>query len=193
MSSDKPGKSIIVSAPSGAGKTTLVKHLLKSRKDLSFSVSATNRPIRKNEKDGKDYQFLSTSEFKNKIKNDELLEWEEVYEGRFYGTLHSEVQRIWDSQKHVVFDVDVIGGIHLKKKLKRNAIAIFVSPGDISVLEKRLIARGTDSESDVEARLKKAAKEMKKAAKFDVIILNDDLEKAKKEIVELVENFISND
>ena len=193
MSSKISGKSIIVSAPSGAGKTTLVKHLLQCRNDLAFSISATNRPIRENEEDGKDYHFFTSEEFKRKIENKEFLEWEEVYEGRFYGTLNSEVERIWNNEKHVVFDVDVIGGIQLKKQLKKKAISIFVSPGSISVLEERLVKRATETDADILNRLKKAAREMKKAAKFDVIILNKDLMDAKDKIETVVTKFVDND
>ena len=193
MSSKISGKSIIVSAPSGAGKTTLVKHLLQIRNDLAFSISATNRPIRENEEDGKDYHFFTSEEFKRKIENKEFLEWEEVYEGRFYGTLNSEVERIWNNEKHVVFDVDVIGGIQLKKQLKKKAISIFVSPGSISVLEERLVKRATETDADILNRLKKAAREMKKAAKFDVIILNKDLMDAKDKIETVVTKFVDND
>ena len=193
MSSKISGKSIIVSAPSGAGKTTLVKHLLQCRNDLAFSISATNRPIRENEEDGKDYHFFTSEEFKRKIENKEFLEWEEVYEGRFYGTLNSEVERIWNNEKHVVFDVDVIGGIQLNKQLKKKAISIFVSPGSISVLEERLVKRATETDADILNRLKKAAREMKKAAKFDVIILNKDLMDAKDKIETVVTKFVDND
>ena len=192
MSSDFLGKCIIVSAPSGAGKTTLVKHVLSNRSDLSFSISATNRPIRKGEKDGKDYYFFETDAFKAKVKNLEFLEWEEVYEGRFYGTLKKEVERIWENNAHVIFDVDVIGGLHLKEKFQDKALSIFVSPGDIQTLEERLRARSTDSEKDIQTRLEKANEEMQTASQFDVIIVNNKLDKAKSEIEKIVTKFLQN-
>ncbi|MEM7160844.1 MAG: guanylate kinase [Bacteroidota bacterium] len=192
MSSDFLGKSIIVSAPSGAGKTTLVRHLLSERTDLCFSISATNRPKRKGEEDGKDYYFLSDEEFKSRIRNNEFLEWEEVYEGRFYGTLNQEVERIWSKNKHVVFDVDVIGGLHLKKKMGDCALAIFVSPGHMDVLEERLRKRETEKEEEILMRLDKAEEEMKTASQFDYILINDALDKAKNELMELTKNFVSN-
>lgn len=192
MSSKFSGRSIIVSAPSGAGKTTLVKHLLKNRKYISFSISATNRPIREFEKDGTDYYFLDTETFKQKIKAGEFLEWEEVYEERFYGTLKTEVERIWKTEKHVIFDVDVDGGIQLKKNFKENALSIFVSPGELNTLENRLRRRATDPEQEILSRVKKARKEMKKAFRFDAIVLNEDLKKAKQDILKIVDKFISN-
>jgi len=192
MSSDFLGKSIIVSAPSGAGKTTLVKYLLSERKDIAFSISATNRPIRKGEKEGVDYYFFDSSEFKAKIKEGHFVEWEEVYEGRFYGTLRSEVDRIWEKKTHVIFDVDVVGGLHLKKKFGERALSIFISTGDIETLEKRLRERCTESEEDIQTRIKKADEEMQTASQFDVIIINRDLEKAQKEIEEIASKFLSN-
>ena len=192
MSSDFQGKSIIVSAPSGAGKTTLVQHLLSVRKDLAFSISATNRPIREGEIEGKDYYFFDSSEFKSKIKEGDFFEWEEVYEERFYGTLKSEVDRIWEGEKHVIFDVDVVGGLHLKKKIKEKALSVFISPGDINTLEKRLRLRSTESEKDIQMRMKKSSEEMKTASQFDVIILNRELNKAQVEIENIVAKFLSN-
>jgi len=190
MSSETIGKSIIVSAPSGAGKTTLVKHLLAHRQDLCFSISATNRPIRGNEIEGRDYYFLSDHAFNTMVINGDFLEWEEVYKGRFYGTLNSEVERIWKENKHVIFDVDVIGGLHLKEKLNEKAIAIFISPGDIETLEKRLKNRETEEDAEILMRLNKAEDEMKTAAHFDCIIINDDLSKAQDEILKVISNFL---
>lgn len=184
------GKCIVVSAPSGAGKTTLVHYLLECDLGLAFSVSATNRPKRLNEKNKKDYHFLSTEEFKKLISEDAFAEWEEVYKGRYYGTLKSEIERIWKNKKHVIFDVDVVGGLNLKKTYKKDALAIFVSPGDISNLELRLEERGTESEADFKVRMSKAKREMKKAAKFDVIVLNENLRVAKKEIKKIVKTYL---
>jgi len=139
------GKLVIISAPSGAGKTTIVKHLLDSGLNLSFSVSATTRALRGNEKDGVDYFFLTVNEFRKRIDNGEFVEWEEVYKDLFYGTLKSELVRIWSLGKHVLFDVDVVGGITLKNKFKSDSIAIFIMPPSVEELENRLVKRGTDS------------------------------------------------
>ena len=142
---DMKGKLVIISAPSGAGKTTIVKHLLDSGLNLSFSVSATTRPARGHEEDGKDYFFLSVPEFKKRIENNEFVEWEEVYKDLMYGTLKSEIERIWANGQHVLFDVDVKGGINLKKKFGLDSIAIFIMPPSVEELENRLIKRGTDT------------------------------------------------
>src|SRR6056297_969523 len=184
------GKLFIFSAPSGSGKTTIVKKLLDDNIGLEFSVSATNRPKRENEIHGKDYYFLSTDDFKQKIEKDEFVEWEEVYNNRFYGTLKSELQRIWKEGKHVVFDVDVVGGLNIKKKYPQKALSIFVMPPNIKVLEQRLRNRSTDSNEDIETRVAKAKKELKFANRFDLTILNDDLEQAVNEAKEAVINFI---
>lgn len=184
------GQCIIFSAPSGAGKTTLVRHLLSQDLNLEFSISACTREKRGAEQDGIDYYFTSPEEFKQKIENDEFIEWEEVYHDHFYGTLKSEIQRIWKEDKVVVFDVDVVGGLRLKKYFQDSALAIFIMPPDIPTLEKRLKERGTDTKEKIAQRLAKAEEEMRSAKQFDHIILNNDLEKSKKETLELVSNFI---
>jgi guanylate kinase len=184
------GKAIIFSAPSGSGKTTLVRHLLDRNNDLDFSVSASTRDKRgRTEQDGKDYYFLSAEEFKRKIDNDEFVEWEEVYEGNFYGTLKSEIQRIWDSGKNVIFDVDVKGGISLKKYFGKKALSVFVKVQSIEVLMERLKDRGTESEESLSRRLYKVKFEMTFEDKFDVVIVNDDLEESKKSAQQLYDDF----
>ena len=184
------GKLFIFSAPSGSGKTTIVRRLLNKNIGLEFSVSATNRPKRKNETDGKDYYFLSTDDFKKKIAKDKFVEWEEVYKNRFYGTLKNELQRIWNKGKHVVFDVDVIGGLNIKREYPIKALSIFVMSPSIKVLEQRLRNRSTDSNEDIETRVAKAKKELEYANHFDLTILNNDLEQAVNEAKEAVINFI---
>lgn len=184
------GKCIIFSAPSGAGKTTLVKHLLEQNLDLSFSISACTREKRGEEKEGKDYYFLSIEEFRNKIKADEFIEWEEVYKDHFYGTLKSEIDRIWQADQTVIFDVDVVGGLNLKKYFGEAALSIFVMPPDMKSLEERLRNRGTDSEERILNRLAKSKQELITADQFDHIIINDNLAKAKEEAKQLVSNFI---
>ncbi len=185
------GKGIIVSAPSGSGKTTIVRHLLGQDLQLAFSVSATNRPARGDEKDGEDYYFLSTKEFKSRIINEEFIEWEEVYENQFYGTLLEELQRIWNDEQHVIFDVDVIGGVNLKKKLGKNALSIFIKPPSIETLSERLQNRKTDSEEQIARRLEKASQEMKEAKNFDLIIVNDDLDTACSEAYDAIKKFLN--
>jgi guanylate kinase len=184
------GKLVIISAPSGAGKTTIVKHLLDSGLNLSFSVSATTRPLRGNETDGIDYFLLTVEEFKKKIENDEFVEWEEVYKDIFYGTLKSELERIWANGQFVLFDVDVKGGIFLKDKFGTNAIAIFIMPPSIGELENRLIKRGTDSPEIVRIRVEKAKNELNLANQFDTVIVNHQLDKAKSEAVKIVSSFL---
>ncbi len=184
------GKLIIFSAPSGSGKTTIVKYLLNKGFDLEFSISACNRTPRNNEVDGKDYYFLTTEDFKQKIANNEFVEWEEVYKGRFYGTLKSEVQRIWDKGNNVLFDVDVVGGVNIKKQYGEKALAIFVMPPSIEALQKRLTKRGTDSKIEIEKRLAKAEEEMRYAMQFDKVILNDELFLAKNEAEILLNDFL---
>jgi guanylate kinase len=184
------GKLIIFSAPSGAGKTTIVHELLKSRNDLEFSISACSRAKRENEIDGKDYYFISAEEFRNKIKNDEFLEWQEVYENSFYGTLKTEVEKIWAKDKHVIFDVDVVGGLNIKKYGQENALSIFVMPPSIKELEERLRLRSSETEETFKKRIEKANYELTFANKFDKIIINDDLGQAVAEAKSVVEKFL---
>jgi len=184
------GKLFIFSAPSGSGKTTIVHSLLEKKLGLEFSISATSRPKRENEIHEKDYYFLSAEDIKLKITNNEFLEWEEVYEDRFYGTLKSEVERIWSEGKHVIFDVDVVGGLNIKKSYPHKALSIFVMPPSIEELEKRLRFRSTDSDEDIRTRISKASKELEYANEFDLIIINDNLEKAILEAENAVRNFI---
>jgi guanylate kinase len=184
------GKVIIISAPSGAGKSTIIRHLLDCGVNLEFSVSATTRPPRGQEKNGKDYYFLSVEEFKEKINRGEFVEWEEVYENQFYGTLKSELQRIWAHGKHILFDVDVKGGISLKKIFGDRALSVFIMPPSLKELEVRLVRRGTDSMEKIRMRLEKAETEMKFTNRFDCIIVNDDVEKAKCEAYTVVRNFL---
>lgn len=184
------GKLVIFSAPSGAGKTTIVHAMLEHLPELEFSISACSRPKRKNEVDGKDYYFLGVDEFKEKIAEDAFLEWEEVYHDHFYGTLHSEVKRIWNNKKHVIFDVDVYGGLNIKKHYRENALAIFIMPPSVEILEERLRNRSTESEEDIERRMVKARHEIGKAGGFDKIIVNDKLEHAIAEALSAVKGFI---
>jgi guanylate kinase len=184
------GKAIIFSAPSGSGKTTIVKHLLKSNPDLGFSISASTRDRRgRTEKDGQDYYFLSPLEFKKKIDNNEFVEWEEVYEGNFYGTLKSEIQRIWDGGKNVIFDVDVKGGLNLKKYFGDKALSIFVKVPSIEILKERLHDRGTETPESLSRRLFKAQFEMTFQDKFDVVLVNENLEKSLAEAQRLYDSF----
>jgi len=187
------GKLLIFSAPSGAGKTTIVKHLLQKNFDLNFSVSATSREPRTGETPGKDYFFLSEKEFREKIENDEFLEWEEVYKGIFYGTLKSEVERIRNSGKNVIFDVDVVGGLNIKKHYGDEALAVFVQPPSIEELKKRLRNRSTESEEKINMRIAKAEKELRYARRFDLIIINDNLDSALKIVESKVADFLSED
>ncbi|PWK20465.1 guanylate kinase [Xanthomarina spongicola] len=185
------GKLIVFSAPSGSGKTTIVRHLLKQEKlNLEFSISATSREKRGEEIDAKDYYFLTASEFKSKIKNDEFLEWEEVYRDNFYGTLKTEVERIWAKGKHVIFDIDVSGGLRIKRKYPKETLAIFVKPPSIDELKIRLKKRKTESADKINMRIAKASAELATAPLFDVIIENDNLEKALTEAESLVGNFV---
>ena len=187
------GKLVIFSAPSGAGKTTIVKHLLSRIPEISFSISCTTRPKRENEVDGRDYYFLTEDEFKTKIKNKEFIEYEEVYPGRFYGTLHSEIDRLWNQGKHVVFDIDVKGGINLKNQFKDRALAIFIAPPSLKHLEERLKARNTEDEHTLKTRIEKADEELGFAKDFDTVIINDDLEKAQLKAEKLVKSFLNLD
>lgn len=186
----KRGKLIIFSAPSGAGKTTIVRHLLSVRNDLGFSISATSRLPRNGEKNGVDYYFLSESEFREKIKRNEFLEWEEVYFGTFYGTLKNEVERIIESGRNIIFDVDVVGGLNIKKQFGHEALSVFVKPPSMTELEKRLRFRSTETKEIIRIRLLKASKEMDFASRFDVIIVNDNLEKACIEATNIVSEFL---
>ncbi|HNV27822.1 MAG TPA: guanylate kinase [Cyclobacteriaceae bacterium] len=184
------GKALIFSAPSGSGKTTIVKHLLKNNSDLGFSISASTRDRRgRTEQDGKDYHFLTPEEFKEKIDNDEFIEWEEVYAGNFYGTLKTEIERIWSEGKNVIFDVDVKGGINLKKYFGENALAVFVKVPSIEILKARLQERGTESEESLSRRLFKAKFEMTFQDKFDVVLVNEDLDKSLAEAQKLYDQF----
>ena len=187
----KKGKLIIFSAPSGAGKTTIVKHLLAKFPSLSFSISATTRERRGDEVHEKDYYFISQEAFLHKVAHQEFVEFEEVYNGTFYGTLRSEIQRIWNEDKHVIFDIDVEGGLRLKRKYEEDALAIFVQPPSLEVLKERLSGRGTDSEAKLKERFIKAEKELEYADKFDVILKNYDLETACTEAEELIGKFLN--
>ena len=189
-SNDFQGKAVIISAPSGAGKTTLVNKLLRAKLPLLFSISACSRAPREGEEDKKDYYFLSVEEFKEKINAQDFIEWEEVYQGNFYGTLKKEIERIWKEKKHVVFDVDVIGGISLKEYFKENSISIFIKPPSMEVLSKRLKKRNTDNRESIKNRLEKSFEEMKSIDKFDKIIVNDELNISTKNIIETVEKFL---
>ena len=184
------GKVIIFSAPSGAGKTTIVRALLDSLSELSFSISACSRDPRGQEVNGKDYHFIGIEGFKNKIKNNEFVEWEEVYQDHFYGTLNSELIRIWNANKTVVFDVDVVGGMSLKKKFGKKALAIFVMPPSLMVLEERLRSRNTDSEQKIQQRLEKAEQEISLSSGFDVILKNDQLDNAISNAKAIVNQFL---
>jgi len=188
---DNSGKLIIFSAPSGAGKTTIVHHLLTSNLNLEFSISAASRQSRPNENDGKDYYFISADDFRQKIKNEEFLEWEEVYKDHYYGTLKSEIQRIWDKGNHVIFDVDVVGGLNIKKYYKEKALSVFVMPPSVGHLEDRLRNRSTESEQNLKKRIEKAEHELTYAEQFDVIIVNDDLDIALTEAKDMVKDFIN--
>jgi guanylate kinase len=184
-------KAIIVAAPSGSGKTTLVKHLLKAIPQLKFSISATSRDKRPGEKDKLDYYFLKKDQMTEKIKNGDFVEWEEVYSGSLYGTLKSEVERIWAEGNTIIFDVDVIGAINLKKYFKDQGLSIFIRVKDIAVLEKRLKARGTEDNENLKRRIAKVESEMEYQSRFDVVVTNDILEVAKKETEQIVRNFIN--
>jgi len=186
------GKLFIFSAPSGAGKTSIVKALLAQMPQLEFSVSATSRTMRPGETDGVDYYFLSADTFRQKIENNEFLEWEEVYNGSYYGTLYSEVQRIWDKGHHVVFDVDVAGGINIKKKFGEKALSVFVMPPSVDELERRLVNRKTETPESLQKRLSKARYELSFASEFDKVVVNDQLPQAIEEARKLVDDFFEN-
>lgn len=186
----KKRKLLIFSAPSGAGKTTIVKHLLTKFPELAFSVSATTRQRRGDEEADKAYHFISKEEFLHRIAKKQFVEFEEVYSGTFYGTLRTEIERIWKKGKTVIFDIDVEGGLHLKRKYNGQALAIFVQPPSLEVLKERLTERGTDSDDKLKERFAKAEKELNYAPKFDIILKNYDLQTACKEAEELVKGFL---
>jgi len=188
---EKEGKLIVFSAPSGSGKTTIVHHLLKQPAlNLDFSISATSRKSRGTEVNGKDYYFISAKKFQNHIENHDFIEFEEVYTDNYYGTLKAEVERIWSLGKHVIFDIDVVGGLNIKSKFPEQTLAVFVQPPSIQEMERRLRDRKTDNEEKIKERVAKAEKELKFAKDFDVILVNDNLEIAKEAAIKLVSNFI---
>ena len=189
--SEQKGKSIIISAPSGAGKTTSVHELIKRIPALAFSVSACSRDPRPNEIHGKDYHFLGLEGFKKSIENEEFVEWEEVYANNFYGTLKSEVERIWNNGQAVIFDVDVVGGLNMKKLFGDSALAIFIQAPTFDTLEERLRYRSTETEEKIQTRLGKAREEMSRAPEFDLIIVNDELERACAEAEQKVQAFLA--
>jgi len=192
--SDFKGKLFVFSAPSGSGKTTIVRHLLKQEKfNLEFSISATSRDPRSFEKNGEDYYFIDLSDFKNKIKSDAFLEWEEVYRDNFYGTLKSEIARIWGLKKHVIFDIDVVGGLRIKKKFPNETLSVFVKPPSVDELKIRLKKRKTESEEKINMRIAKASVELATAPQFDKIIKNYDLDVALKEAEDLMSTYLGLD
>jgi len=184
------GKCIILCAPSGAGKTSITKFLLSQCMDLEFSISACNREARENETNGVDYYFLSTAGFKNRIENEEFVEWEEVYKDNYYGTLATEINRIWNKGNNVIFDVDVEGGLSLTKYFGEKALAIFIQPPSMEALEARLRGRGTETEEKIQKRLAKASKELDFAKWFDTVVVNDNLEDAQQEVLTIVKSFL---
>ncbi len=185
------GKVLIVSAPSGSGKSTLIAHLLKSIDNLEFSISATSRAPRGNEVNGKEYYFISKEEFARRVQDEEFIEWEEVYNGSCYGTLKSELARIWKNGNIAIFDIDVVGGVNVKRLLPKNSLSIFIEPPSIDILKKRLLNRATDLAEDIAKRIDKAVIEIEYKDKFDISIINDDLQEAKKEIEDIVKSFIN--
>jgi guanylate kinase len=184
------GKFVIFSAPSGAGKTTIVKHLLSKGLPLEFSISAASRKPRNNEVNGKDYYFFSEEEFKKNIADNQFIEWEEVYQGNFYGTLKSEVNRIWKNGNHVLFDIDVKGGVNLKRMYPEITKSIFIMPPSVEELERRLVSRSTDDMETIKKRVGKAIEELKFADQFDLIIVNDNLEEAQNAAFKAVKDFL---
>lgn len=186
------GKLIVFSAPSGSGKTTIVQHLLRQTDlNLEFSISATSREPRGEEKHREHYYFMSFKEFKQHIKNDDFLEWEEVYRDNFYGTLKTEVERIWAKGKNVIFDIDVVGGLRIKKKFPKETLAVFVKPPSVDELKRRLKKRKTESEEKINMRIAKASIELATAPQFDYVIENNDLEEALQEAHNLVAQFVN--
>lgn len=184
------GKLIIFSAPSGSGKSTIINYLLAQNLNLAFSISATSRPPRGTEKDGVEYFFLTPDDFRTRVANDEFLEYEEVYQDRFYGTLKAQVEKQLAAGQNVIFDVDVVGGCNIKKFYGERALSVFVQPPSVEELRKRLVGRGTDSLEVIESRVSKAEYELTFAPKFDTIIINDDLETAKTEALEIITQFL---
>jgi len=184
-------KMIIISAPSGAGKTTLIKYLLAERQNIEFSISACSRPKRDGEQDGVDYYFLTEEEFRDKIEKNKFVEWEEVYPGSFYGTLRSEVDRIWSKGSHVIFDVDVVGGLNIKKQFAERALAVFIMPPSIEVLEQRIRKRQSDSEEQISKRVEKAEWEMQFAPEFDVTMVNNEITIARVELLKITDRFLN--
>lgn len=190
----KTGKCVVISGPSGSGKTTLSNYLISiSKLNLNFSISATTRERRKGESDGKNYYFLSLNDFKTKVKNNEFLETEEVYPNVFYGTLKSEIDRIWGLGKNILFDVDVYGGLNIKKTYSESTISIFIDSPNKMTLNERLKSRGSESQSSLKVRLKKAEIESQKSIQFDYIIMNKNLEQAKKKLYDIVFEFLNNE
>jgi guanylate kinase len=188
----KKGKLIVFSAPSGSGKTTIVRHLLKQEDlNLEFSISAATREARGEEVSGKDYYFMSLKEFKTHIKNEDFVEWEEVYRDNFYGTLKSEVERIWAQGKNVIFDIDVAGGLRIKHKFPEETLAVFVKPPSVDELKRRLKERSTETDEKINMRIAKAHVELATAPQFDVVIKNYDLEIALEEAYQLVKEFVN--
>lgn len=190
MSSDFKGKMLVFTAPSGAGKTTVVKHLLKKFKFLGFSISATTRKKRPKEKEGKDYYYLSVEEFKSRRRRRKFVEWEEVYENQFYGTLKSEVERLWKEEKHIVFDIDVKGAKSIKKKYGDRCLAVFITPPNLATLIERLSNRKTETPASLKKRISKVKRELKYQNSFDKVLVNDLLEVTLEEAEFIVEDFI---
>lgn len=186
-------KAIIVSAPSGAGKTTLVRHIVDNMPQVVFSISSCTRERRSYEQDGVDYYFMSILSFQQRVKKQEFIEWEEVYPNHFYGTLKEEIEKIWQSGKSVIFDVDVVGGLNLKKYFGDDAIAVFVKPPSVESLVERLSNRKTETPDTLQTRINKGIKELEFESSYDVIVLNEDLEHAKQEILQIVTNFLEYD
>lgn len=191
MTTSPPGKLIVFSAPSGSGKTTLVRHLLKQPElGLQFSISATSRQPRGKEVHGRDYYFLSDEEFTRRVEHGDFLEWEEVYSGTKYGTLRSEVERIWKEKATVIFDIDVVGGLNLKSLYSKRTLAVFVMPPSLEELEARLRTRATDNEDRIRQRLAKARKELGRSDRFDRVLVNENLDQAKDEAYQMVQTFL---